>query len=420
MQSFRASPWVTYDPSHSTRNAHVHSEDGDVDMDAPRISTLRDEATPPPRPLKNTTPKPKKRPAPAPAPAAKEADDQEDEEDQLIDELMDDDDNADLPKASPSSRSIDPSSKRKVSTSNRKPRKVEKKLEGERKTKQRVTQPTDSIDNSPMRLIEESSSVRLKKKVSPRKPPAIPRAKTKLATKQKSAIPSLLLEDPGLLSESYAGTAASSPVTVQFEQNSPEPENMPPSSPPALMEEPLVNLENVPIPVYPLPTKPFPVQPPPKIPTGFAPLLPLDKSSKKVRHWREANREIRGIAGGRWFTRSWVGDKESEYASFVGGNHAPSKVADDKASASGLAIPKLFTASISAPASTKALGKLKASSKPGSAATSATPSRAPSAVPEVQGFLTTSAVRAPTKMRISQQASMSEGADSEVGITQEA
>ena len=42
--------------------------------------------------------------------------------------------------------------------------------------------------------------------------------------------------------------------------------------------------------------------------------MPLDKSSKKVRHWRQAQREIRGIAGGRWFIKSWIGDKESEYA----------------------------------------------------------------------------------------------------------
>lgn len=73
-----------------------------------------------------------------------------------------------------------------------------------------------------------------------------------------------------------------------------------------------INLEGIPLPIYPLPSRPFPVQPPPKIGTGLAPVIPLDKSSNRPRRWRTANREIRGIAGGRWFARSWVGEKESE------------------------------------------------------------------------------------------------------------
>ena len=201
----------------------------------------------------------------------------------------------------------------------------------------------------------------------------------------------------------YAGTAASSPVTLQFDQNSPEPEYPAPSSPHTVLA-PLAeefNLDNVPIPVYPLPTKPFPVQPPPKITSGLAP-LPLDKSTKAVRHWRPARREIRGIAGGRWLARTWVGDKESEYASFV--------VADDKPSAS-VALPKLPPLSISTPA-IKSLGRLKASSKAGSVATSTTPSRAPSTNPESQGIpIATTAVRAPTKMRVLQLASSSGDGD---------
>lgn len=75
-----------------------------------------------------------------------------------------------------------------------------------------------------------------------------------------------------------------------------------------------INLDGIALPIYPLPNKPYPVQPPPKIPTGFAPVIPLDKSTNKPRHWRTANREIRGIGGGRWFARTWVGDKESELA----------------------------------------------------------------------------------------------------------
>jgi hypothetical protein len=101
----------------------------------------------------------------------------------------------------------------------------------------------------------------------------------------------------------YTGTAASSPAP--HDGNSPEPDLLGPSD---------VNLDGIALPVYPLPSKPFPVQPPPKIATGLAPLIPLDKSTNKPRRWRTANREIRGIAGGRWFARSWVGDKESELA----------------------------------------------------------------------------------------------------------
>jgi len=264
----------------------------------------------------------------------------------------------------------------------------------------------------------EPSVTKEKKKVSPRKPPTVPRAKAKLA-KQKSAILPLLLEDTGVLSESYTGTAASSPVTTQFEQHSPEPENIPPTSPhplsAPLIDEP--NLENVPIPVYPLPTKPFPVQPPPKIVTGFAPLLPIDKGGRKVpvRHWRQANREIRGIAGGRWVTRTWVGDKDSEYASFVSSNNSQRKATEDKTSS--VTQPKLSGVSTSAPASVKALSKLKASSKSqsGSAVTSAAPSRAPSVIPESQVIPSTSTVRAPTKMRILLAPSASsEGGDSDM------
>lgn len=208
----------------------------------------------------------------------------------------------------------------------------------------------------------------------------------------------------------YAGTAASSPVTASFEQNSPEPEILQPSSPafpsvPLLEESP--NLENVPIPVYPLPTKPFPVQPPQKILTGIAPLIPLDKSHKKARHWREANREIRGIAGGRWLTRTWVGDKESELAT-----HLATKSVEDKSA--GVKAP---SHPLSAVATSKTVSKLKMASKSGSASNSASPSRAQSLVPEVLGNPATSTVRAPTKMRVSQQALVSSDVDSVVVVT---
>jgi hypothetical protein len=156
-----------------------------------------------------------------------------------------------------------------------------------------------------------------------------------------------------------------------------------------MVDEP-PNLENVPIPVYPLPTKPFPVQPPPKIPTGFAPPIPLDRSRTKPRHWREANRDIRGIAGGRWFAKTWVGDKESQFATYA------AKSVDDKVTNSKLPAQSSVMS--------KVVKQLKAASKSGSLANSANPSRATSVVPEHSGNPVTSAVRAPTKMRISQKA----------------
>ncbi|KAF9486391.1 hypothetical protein BDN70DRAFT_926640 [Pholiota conissans] len=448
MSSFRASPWVTYEPTNpSHRNRQqvpLESDmDDDIDMDAPQISTLREEVTPPPQPPRKVT-SVKKRPVAPPPPTLVRSDrvpeDVEEEEDQLIDELIDDDDNGGLPKASPSHiRTGDPGQKRKVSSTKRKPRKSDKKPgegEKEKKVKEKVSQPTgahllaptmswfkatptpshvdaDIINNSALHQTIEPSASKGKKKVSPRKPPTIPRAKVKLA-KQKSAIPPLLLEDIGALSESYAGTAASSPVTVQYDQNSPEPENMLHSSPPnssaQLPDDGIqdINLDAVAIPVYPLPTKPFPVQPPPKIASGFAPLLPLDKSGRKVRRWREANREIRGIAGGRWLARTWVGDKESDYTSFANNSSVHVRLTDDKTSGS-VTLPKLSSVSISGPVSSKALGKLK---KSASTITSANPSRAPSVNPDTP--INTSAVRAPTKMRLLQLAPSSEGGDSDM------
>ncbi|KAJ3884100.1 hypothetical protein GG344DRAFT_71587 [Lentinula edodes] len=38
----------------------------------------------------------------------------------------------------------------------------------------------------------------------------------------------------------------------------------------------------------------------------FAPNIILDRSGTKVRYWRIAKREIRGIGGGRWFAQGWV------------------------------------------------------------------------------------------------------------------
>lgn len=78
--------------------------------------------------------------------------------------------------------------------------------------------------------------------------------------------------------------------------------------------------DHVPHPVYRLPTKPFLVQPLPKTGSGFAPTIPLEKTYAKVpvRRWRKAQRVIRGIAGGQWVAPTWVGDKDSAYASATG------------------------------------------------------------------------------------------------------
>ena len=114
-------------------------------------------------------------------------------------------------------------------------------------------------------------------------------------------------------------------------------------------------------------------------------MQPLDRSGAKVRQWRVANREIRGIAGGRWFARSWVGDKESDFATAAATASASTnaKVADsDK-----IAIPKAI-ASISAPGKS---GKSKGAR--GSAGISVAPSRSGSIVQEHH------TTKAPTKMR---------------------
>lgn len=217
--------------------------------------------------------------------------------------------------------------------------------------------------------------------------------------------PSGTMNSP-ILYLAVSGTAASSPVTANFDKSrlgSPEPEQAPASpsaAPPAPLAEE-TNLENVPLPVYPLPSKPFPVQPPLKIPTGFAPPIPLDKNGKKIRHWRTAHREIRGIAGGRWFVRSWVGDKDSEYAASVAAKES------EKANNGSAPLPKnrdSSNTSLSAPPlGGKGLGKKGkgASSLTGSAA----PSRDGSVNPDATAAATipvTSSVRAPTKMRIQQ------------------
>jgi len=224
-----------------------------------------------------------------------------------------------------------------------------------------------------------------KKKPVPKKAAGTPKPRGKPGPKPKipqSLMPHVLPpEDIATLSEGYTGTAASSPVAAYMDlENTPEPDHLPFNSAPSA-EDTNMNIDNVPLPTYPLPTKPFPVQPPPKISTGFAPLIPLDRSGKKVRRWRMANREIRGIAGGRWFARSWVGEKESEFATALSISAAEKQPSSSIAVAGVVAIPRLSSVSISG--STGRVGRPKGSKNTNSSSLNASraPSRAGSAVP---------------------------------------
>ncbi|KAK0233853.1 hypothetical protein IW262DRAFT_1332888 [Armillaria fumosa] len=308
--------------------------DEDVDMDAPQISTLREEVTPPPPQRtgirvklvvgkKNAGPTvtvPSKRPH-----TEDEADEDEDQEDQLID---DEDEVSAKPSKVPA-RPAEATPKRKAPVK-RKSKKTEKKGSEEKQEKPVPPPPPPSLPEEGFDPNHISLTVAPPVEPVPappkaaKKKPAVKKAPVKLKVtkppKVKNVLPQLA-DDAGVLSEGgFTGTAASSPVTTHF-ANSPEPE---------LGDAPVeeINIDSLLLPVYPLPTKPFPVQPPPKISTGFAPVMPLDRSGKKVRVWRVANREIRGIAGGRWFAHAWVGEKDSEYAG-------------SKASEGALTIPKL-------------------------------------------------------------------------------
>ncbi|KAG6851405.1 hypothetical protein H0H93_005803 [Arthromyces matolae] len=375
--------------------------DQDVDMDAPQISTLKDEESPPPQPKASTSGRrtatsPHKSPAVWPRPRQTEnlTDDEYDEVEEEEDQLIDDEDDLmkPVPAAALSSRSGD--SPKKKSPSKRKPRKSEKRVVEDETTATNVSGKLDLaptvtwFETTPAELhdadVSQSASAPVGLPISetPKKATkkAVPPRTKMVPTKLKTALP-ILPDDLGGLSEAPSGTAASSPVTLQFDIGTPEPEESNPAGSAAMMEE--INLENVALPQYPLPTKPFPVQQASKIPTGFAPVLPLDKSQKKVRHWREAKREIRGIAGGRWFAKTWVGGKDSEYAS------SQPKAGEERMSGI-IALPRLAATSVSAPV--KGKGKAKAVS---SLAASAAPSRSGSSAPD----LLAPNARPKTKMR---------------------
>ncbi|KAF9469616.1 hypothetical protein BDZ94DRAFT_1242836 [Collybia nuda] len=403
MSMFRASPWVPYDP---TPNQPDVDNMDDEDMDAPQISTLREEETPPPQKPKGSsarrgksTKMPKTAPAwpkPRKESHTEEEEEAEDEEDQLID---DDDDEMmkPLPPAAlpPSARSADATPKRKAAAK-RKPRKSGGRIpEDEKKARDKDAVPTIVPDTGasmtwfPAAPSEKQEEVDialpkepiLPKPIPPKKPArkapstSAPRPKAKISLKLKTAVP-ILADDVGVLSEGHTATAASSPHIGDISSD------IEPDEPVAPVVEEM-SLEGVPLPQYPLPSKPFPVQLPPKIATGFAPVIPLDKSGKKVRHWRVAHREIRGIAGGRWFARSWVGEKESEFGSAAAAVLAKGGEI--------VTLPKL-SGSISAPVRGS---KGKTSKAASSLAASAAPSRDGSSVPDIP----VTSARPPTKMR---------------------
>ena len=83
--------------------------------------------------------------------------------------------------------------------------------------------------------------------------------------------------------------------------------------------------------------------------------MPLDKTHAKVRHWRRANRVIRGIAGGQWLVPMWVGDKDSGYATATGRATDPDGVDAGIATGTGAAPPSV-TGAMNAPKGRKSGG----------------------------------------------------------------
>ncbi|KAJ8582093.1 hypothetical protein M405DRAFT_868118 [Rhizopogon salebrosus TDB-379] len=379
--------------------------DEDVDMDAPQISTLREENTPPPGPLSRTSKfrvkllvtekkgkgkssspsvsaaNKKVIPPPPPTPQTRAQSDDEVEEEDEEDQLIDDEDELKQAASTAATSASTGGTKRKAPVKKPRPRKSEKQDKDIDKPPQEVGEQADPQDVS-ISAVDEKPP--LKKRAAPRRPAAAQRSRAKAAPKAVKNLAVPPLDDGGLSESAYTGTAPSSPLPLVRDGGSEhEDTEQAPAPPPAEG-----TAEIAPLPIYPLPSKPFPVQPPPKIGTGFAPMLPLDRSGTKVRRWRTANREIRGIAGGRWFARSWVGDKESEFS------NAPPMVSTaathKNADPDKIGMSKV-SGSISAPLLGKGSGKSKTSRAV--SGISATPSRAGSIIPDHHP------VKAPSKMR---------------------
>lgn len=114
---------------------------------------------------------------------------------------------------------------------------------------------------------------------------------------------------------SAGGSATPHQQQQQASQGSSSHQYLPPILPPDFNADP-----TIPVPLWPLPTRAFPVQPPPKIPTGYAPSHPLDTKRPPARKWTVMKREIRGIAGGRWFTKTWVSGAMPDTPDVITGN----------------------------------------------------------------------------------------------------
>ncbi|KAI0081170.1 hypothetical protein K474DRAFT_1657031 [Panus rudis PR-1116 ss-1] len=414
---FRASPWVPYDPATEANSTNTTARGGgpasltdtmtseDVEMDAPQISTLREDESPEPTPATNRTSKFRVKllvgekggsssPAKSQDVPVESEDEDEDEDDEEEDQLIDDDDEPPLAasasvssvKVTPSQPSPAPSAppsvrgspaKRGGGRGGRGGRRRGAKTDAPARTGGTAVGATPNLDNWDANTPDEHPPPPVRKRAPPirggrRRGGAAAKAAAKAA---KGTTAALLRDDAAsVTSEPYGGTAASSPMP--HDEHSPEPELPPPPSIPPVPSLDDFNLGDVPMPVYPLPTKPPSVQPPPKIATGFAPNIPLDKTKKPVRKWRQVNREVRGIAGGRWFAKAWVGDKESEYASAT-------QTAAQAAAESGMALPKLPNFSSIGPSSGKGTPRAKALKAEASAAGTATSSRAASAGPDV-------------------------------------
>ncbi|KAJ3545542.1 hypothetical protein NM688_g5614 [Phlebia brevispora] len=378
---FRVSPWITYDPAPEARqegltrtNNHFYNMPEDVEMDAPQISTLRDEETPEPQPTPARTSKfrvkllvnenkAKRNGGSGPSASHKhsapsveseeEDEDEEEEEDQLIDD-EDEESKTAVPSTAATPDKRGTAAKRGTASTGR-----GRGRGGGRRKVARTDTPTPSGLGSEATGTTSAPAPSGRKRGAGRGGGA--RAPRKRNAKPAIAIASHLADETGSISESYAATAASSPAA--HDDHSPEPIDIlshPQSTisiAPATATEDIVNLEGIPLPLYPLPSKPFAVAPPQKLVQSVAPIIPLDKTGKKVRHWRQANREVRGIAGGRWFAKCWIGEKESEFASTQAAAAAAAAlqsssqaIADREnlSNLSSVAIPKLPGISLSA------------------------------------------------------------------------
>ncbi|KAF8506434.1 hypothetical protein JB92DRAFT_3122114 [Gautieria morchelliformis] len=375
---FRASPWVSYKPSRhslpdpdddallelssSPPEQHITQHD----MDAPEISTLREEEeeTPPPESgvlsftkfrINTRAPfwgpggaSPASGSALGPPVGSQPADsDEEEEEDQLID----DDEPAivaesgrGLTTSSPASMITSGSPGQPGSPSKRgassKVRQRRGAVTGRRGRPGREppdaaammstfeVAPGDQASATPPQLIPPAPVI------VPNPPPPVAGPST--ADWTTSTPPKPLRKKPGPKKGTTLGPRGPRKYTSKTAQNAPgtstplddalidpstflvpAPPSIPPTPGPDQLPLPSSHLPpivppdltldpSIPIPVFPLPTRAFPVQQPPKLPTGYAAPHPIDPKRGPVRKWAIMQREIKGIGGGRWFARTWV------------------------------------------------------------------------------------------------------------------